>query len=474
MAVDGPAAVPAADDEFFVKPKAGGPTLSLPQGFAAPGAKVWVKGTRFGPNEAVAITLLGKVVGQNTSNANGFLPATKVTVPATAGFGPTALVATGATSGTAAAVGVDVTNDWSQLGAGPGHTGFEANDPVIQNTVDPGQQILLDPAWHFSAGAALTSPTVVHQVAYVGDQHGTVHALRARDGTELWTWSAPTGVAITGAPAVDAAAGLAFVGAANGTLYAVFTSGPSAGKLAWSAQIGTGNVQSPAFNGTTVYAASASGEVADLSASTGSSVWSVPVTGGGSAAPALDTAGKVLVVPTTGGITALGTATGTSLWSFALPGPTSPMLAAGTVYVGSSNDHVYAVSESTGQQIWSRATGGAIQGSGALSETVHGSVTGLYIGSADGYLYFLSPATGAVLHRVNLGASASGLAFAGNIILAAAGGLAEGVRTFPELTWYYGPGDGTLLPPAVVNGTFFVAGQQGTLWAFTPYGAPPQ
>jgi outer membrane protein assembly factor BamB len=384
------------------------------------------------------------------------------------------VVATGATSGAAAAAGIDVTNNWPQPGGGPGHTGFEANDPVIQNTVDPGQSILLDPAWRFSAGAALTSPTVADQVVYAGDQQGILHALRARDGTQLWTWSTPTGAAITGAPAVDAATGLAFVGAADGTLYAVVTSGPSAGTLAWSALVGAGNVQSPAFGGTTVYAATASGEVAALSESTGSSLWSVPVTGGGSAAPALDTAGQVLVVPTTSGITALGTATGAPLWSFAVPGPTSPMLAAGVVYVGSSNDDMYAVSESTGQQIWSRATGGAIQDSGALSETAHGSVTGLYISSADGYLYFLSPSTGAVLHRVTLGAGANGLAFAGNIILAAATGLMEGVRTFPELVWSYGLDDGTMLPPAVVNGTFFAAGQQGTLWAFTPYGAPPQ
>jgi outer membrane protein assembly factor BamB len=474
VAVDGPAAVPAADDEFVVRPAAGGPTLSLRQGFAAPGARVSVSGTRFGPNEPVAITLLGTVVGQTTSNANGFVPATKVTVPATTGFGPTALVATGATSGKAAAVPVDVTNNWPQLGGGAAHSGFEANDPVIQNTVDPGQNILLDPAWHFSAGAALTPPAVVDQVVYVGDQQGTLHALRARDGTQLWTWSTPTGAAITGAPAVDAATGLAFVGAADGTLYAVVASGPSAGTLAWSAQVGRGSVQSPIFNKTTVYAASASGEVAALSKSTGSSVWSVPVTGGGYAAPALDSARQVLVVPTASGITALGTATGNSLWSFSLPGPTSPMLAAGVVYVGSSNDDMYAVSESTGQRIWSRATGGAIQDSGALSETPQGSVAGLYIGSADGYLYFLNPSTGAVLHRVNLGAGASGLAFAGNIILAAATGLVEGVRTFPELVWSYALGDGNLLPPAVVNGTFFVSGQQGTLWAFTPYGAPPQ
>jgi outer membrane protein assembly factor BamB len=474
VAVDGPAAVPAADDEFFVGPAAGGPTFSLPRGYAAPGGKVWVKGTGFGPNEAVTITMLGKVVRQATSNASGSVPAINVTVPATAGFGPTALVATGTTSGKAAAAGIDVTNSWPQLGGGPARTGFEANDQVIQNTVDPGQSILLDPAWHFSAGAALTSPTVVHQVVYVGDQHGTLHALQARDGTQLWTWSTPTGAAITGAPAVDAATGLAFVGAADGTLYAVFTSGPSAGTIAWSAQVGGGSVQSPAFDATAVYAASTGGEVAALSKTTGSSVWSVPVSGGGYAAPALDTATQVLVVPTSSGITALSTATGTSLWSFALPGPASPMLAAGVVYVGSSNDDVYAVSESTGQQIWSTATGGAIQDSGALSEGAHGSVTGLYIGSADGNLYFLNPSTGAVLHRVNLGASASGLAFAGNIVLAATTGLAEGVRTFPEHVWSYDPGDGNLLPPAVVNGTVFVAGQQGTLWALTPYGGPPQ
>jgi outer membrane protein assembly factor BamB len=473
MAVDGPAAVPAADQEFFVKPATGGPTLSLSQGFAAPGGKVSVSGTKFGPNEPVAITLLGKVIGSVTSGANGLVPATKVTVPATAGFGPTALVATGATSGAAAAAGIDITNNWPQLGGGPAHTGFEANDPIIKNTVDPGQQILLDPAWHFSAGSALTSPTVVNRVIYVGDQQGALHALRAHDGTQMWTWSTPTGAAITGTPAVDAATGLAFAGAADGTLYAVFTSGPSAGRLAWSAPVGAGQVQSPVFGGGAVYAASASGEVVALSKSTGSSVWSATVPGGGSAAPALDSAGQVLVVPTTSGITALGTASGKRLWSFALPGPTSPMLAAGAVYVGSSNDHVYAVSESTGQQIWSRATGGAIQDSGALSKGANGSVTGLYVGSADGYLYFLSPSTGAVLHRVNLGTDASGLAFAGNIVLAAAGGLAEGVRTFPELVWSYDMGDGNVLPPAVVNGTFFASGQQGTLWAFTPYGAPP-
>src|SRR5262249_9772408 len=155
--------------------------------------------------------LLGTVVGQATAGADGSLPATKVTLPATAGFGPTALVATGAISGASAAAGIDVTNSWSQLGGRPGRRGFWANDPIITNMVDPGQDIFLTPAWHLSIATGLTPPTVVDQVVYVGDRKGILHAVQARDGTQLWAWHTPNGAAIIGAFAVDAAAGLAFV-----------------------------------------------------------------------------------------------------------------------------------------------------------------------------------------------------------------------------------------------------------------------
>jgi len=473
VSVDGPSARPADDDEFFVSPAAGGPTLGVSPGFAAPAGTVSVSGTGFGPGETVNISLLGTVLGQATTGADGSLPATQVTLPAIAGFGPTALVATGATSGASAAAGVDVTNSWPQLGGGPARTGFEPNDPVVTDTISPGNAIVLDPAWHFAAGSPLTPPTVVDQVVYVGDRAGVLHALQTRDATELWTWHTPNGAAITGAPAVDAAAGLAFVGTAKGTLYAVFTSGPSAGTLAWSSGLGGGTVQSPVFDGTNVYAASTSGKVVKLAESTGTGVWSATVAGV-TIAPSLDPAGGILAVPTSSGVTALRTADGTSPWSFAAPGATSPMFAAGTMYVGSSNDNFYAVSESTGQQSWSQTTGGAIQDSGALSLSSTGSVTGLFVGSADGRLYFLNPSTGAVQLHTSLGGSAHGLAMAGNMIFAAPTGMMEGVRTFGELVFAYGTKDGLLRPPAVVNGTCFVAGQNGTLWALTPYGEPPQ
>jgi outer membrane protein assembly factor BamB len=475
VSVNGPGTVPAADDEFFASPAPNGPTLSLSRGFAAAGGPVSVGGTGFGPSEKITVTLDNTVVGHATSLADGALPAFNVTVPGTTDFGPAALVATGATSNKAAAAGIFVTNTWAQLGGGPGHVGNEANDLVIQDTVDPGQDVLLYPGWHFSAGAALTSPAVADQVVYVGDQSGTLHAVQVDDGTQLWNWHTPDGAAITGSAAVDPAADLVFVGAADGTLYAISTSGASAGTLSWSAPIGTGDVQSPVLAGTDVYAASASGQVAALSETSGSSVWSATVAAV-SGAPGLGSSGHTLVVPTNTSVTALNASTGASLWSFPVAAPTSPLVDAGVVYIGSSDHHVYAVSAANGQQIWSFTAGGAIQDTGALISNVktHG-VTRLYIGSADDLLYSLNAATGKKLAAYPLGARVTGVAIAGNAILVTtSSGLVECVRTFGSIVWDYAT-DGTLLtPPALVDGTFFAAGLGGTLSAFTPYGAPPQ
>ena len=64
VSADGPSARPAADDEFFVSPAAGEPTLSLSPGFAAPAATVSVSGSGFSPGETVTISLLGTVLAR--------------------------------------------------------------------------------------------------------------------------------------------------------------------------------------------------------------------------------------------------------------------------------------------------------------------------------------------------------------------------------------------------------------------------
>lgn len=323
VSVSGPASVPAAEDEFFVRPEPSGPNLNLSQDFSAPGGTVSVWGAGFGPSEKITVALARTVVGHATSRADGSMPPYKVTIPA-GEFGPTALVATGAASNESAAASIFITNGWPQLGDGPGHAGFEANDPVISKTVDPGQNVLLYPAWHLSAGAALTSPAVADQVVYVGDQGGTLHAVQAYDGSQLWSWHTPDGTAITGSPSVDPVGHLVFVGAADGKLYAV----SSSGKLSWSATIGSGDVESPLLAGNHVYAASTGGRVACLSKAAGSKVWSTTIAGI-SAAPAFGSSRLVIVIPTKRNLTELRASSGASLWRYRVTRPTSPLVKAG-------------------------------------------------------------------------------------------------------------------------------------------------
>jgi len=59
----------------------------------------------------------------------------------------------------------------------------------------------------------------------------------------------------------------------------------------------------------------------------------------------------------------------------------SPAVAGGAVYVGDSNDNLYAVSIATGKKLWSFTTGGGVFSSPAVSDGV------VYVGSFDDNLY---------------------------------------------------------------------------------------
>jgi outer membrane protein assembly factor BamB len=476
VSTSGPSAAPAAVDDFYVDPVSGGPTLQGPV-FAGPGTTQYVHGSGYSAGESVSVSLLGTVLVTAKATSAGSFGPVKVTIPVTAGFGPTALVATGATSGKSASSSFDVANSWTDQGGGPAHTGFEANDPIPDLTISPGDNILLAGAWSASSGgSALTAPVVAKQVAYTGSQAGTLYAVRAHDGRTLWTWHTPDSAAITSAPAIDASANVAFVGAADGTLYAVHTAGSAAGTLAWSAPVGTGTVESPVLDGANVYAASTGGALSAFSESAGTKLWSVTTPNAVTAAPALDAAAKLLLVPTNGALVEYKTGTGASVWSFTAPGLATPVISGGSVYVGSSNGDEYAVSESAGTQTWSFATGAAVDDSAALNYSA-GAATQLWVGSSNGDIYELNPATGAKDQLVPTTSNVTGVAISGSMAFVTnAGGV---VRTFRignkvnSLIWTYQTQDGSLGAPAVVDGTVYVAGQKGNLWAYTPYGAPP-
>jgi outer membrane protein assembly factor BamB len=75
----------------------------------------------------------------------------------------------------------------------------------------------------------------------------------------------------------------------------------------------------------------------------------------------------------------------------------SPAVADGVVYVGSSGQNVYAINAGTGAWLWTTATGGAIDSSPTVANGV------VYIGSGDHDLYALNAATGAVVWSATTG-----------------------------------------------------------------------
>ncbi|MCP4901006.1 MAG: PQQ-like beta-propeller repeat protein [bacterium] len=75
----------------------------------------------------------------------------------------------------------------------------------------------------------------------------------------------------------------------------------------------------------------------------------------------------------------------------------SPVLQAGTVYVGSSNGNLYAVNATSGEEIWHFTTGDRIRS----TPTIHKDR--LYIGSWDHYLYALNVENGEQVWRFDTG-----------------------------------------------------------------------
>jgi outer membrane protein assembly factor BamB len=97
-----------------------------------------------------------------------------------------------------------------------------------------------------------------------------------------------------------------------------------------------------------------------------------------------------------GEVVALDARTGELRWRHRLgPTETSPLVANGLVYAGDWNGSVYALSATTGRQVWRFATGGQVKGAMALSGR------SLYVGSYDHHLYKLAARTGRLIWRAS-------------------------------------------------------------------------
>jgi outer membrane protein assembly factor BamB len=457
------------EEHFFVEPSSSAPVVSANGDFIAPGSALVVTGRGFRAGESVELSIPGSTLGRVTASSGGTVSA-DITVPTTAVLGPASILVEGLSSLKASSLPVYIANAWGQLGGDASRNGFEANDPIIDNAIDPAQNILLDLAWEFSTGAATaTAPAIVDDVAYVGDSAGDLYAVDVWNGKALWHWKTPTGKAITGAPAVDAAAGSVYVGAGDGDIYAVST----AGKLRWSANLG-GSLFSPIYDGTTVYAASSNGRVASYLATTGGRVWLATPAATFGTSPALDPSGGsvVLTVPTASGTDVIGlnVANGSKKFTTSIGGSVhaSPATSPGVLYVGSTDDDVYALSDQTGARSWSFTTGGPVQDTPALA------FGRLVVGSDNGTLYVLNEVDGHLIISTPVGIESRGVVADSSTELAVgSNGQTAGIRITGDDVWGYSTGQSFLARPAVANGAFYASSTSGDVFAWTPQGLPP-
>jgi len=456
-----------AQSTFTVMPNQTLPQLVTSAQLAPPGGSFTVSGSAFGPDETVDFTLQNHKAGSAVTDGNGNFPATTINVPTSDGFGPSTLVATGQTSKLTSSAPIDITNVWADASYGATRTSFEPNDTVFARTLQTTNHGYLALAWLYPATAPVdASPAVVAGVAYVADDAGTVTALNTASGAPLWSYTTPSGAPIHGSPAVDG--NYLFFGSDDGVLYSLDAS--------TGAPLGTttldGIPTAPAVAGGSVFVATDNGTVFDVSEANGTIVWQSNVGAAIHSAPSVDLAANVVAVgDDSGHVTELSAIDGSTLLTQTTGAAvTTPVaIAGGDIFVGSTDGSYYAFNEMTGSPVVTYALGSPIH---ALE--IAGSKA--YLGDDAGALTLVGATTGTLTYSISFGTNpivgvsgASGVPFAEM----ANGEIGVIKDSPPHIVYTYQTGSGLTTAPALVDGAAFVAAEDTTVLAFTPFGNAP-
>lgn len=189
----------------------------------------------------------------------------------------------------------------------------------------------------------------------------------------------------------------------------------------------------------------------------------------------------VVYITANGEVAAIKASSGVVLWTASIGALSSPALAKGVLYVGSGDDNLYALNESTGATLWTVTTGAAVESSPAVGA---GQV---FVGSDDGFLYAVSP-SGVTNWSMDIAASvysSPAVYGSGSNTFVYSGSdsgnfwcfLSNGVTN-----WFGGPGGEIYSSPAVANGVVYYGTTDsrlcaldslrgGPLWTATTGGA---
>ncbi len=229
--------------------------------------------------------------------------------------------------------------------------------------------------WKFHTnGRVISSPAIANGLAYVGSADGNLYAVDLESGTQKWKF--PTKVRVVSSPAVSG--GIVYFGSYDGTFYAVDA---ASGQLKWKFQTGGERRFAAKHIHGVQPAAETMPDPFDFYLSS-PAVWN----------------GAVYFGSGDGNVYALDAASGARKWNFHTSDVVhaSPAIADGTVFIGSWDSFFYALDATTGKEKWRFKTGEdheiynqvGIQSSAAVVDGV------VYFGCRDSNFYAVDAATG--------------------------------------------------------------------------------
>jgi len=288
--------------------------------------------------------------------------------------------------------------------------------------------------WTFHARSLVEfPPAVAYGRLFFANNAGVLYAISAKTGKRAWRYDAKRCQAMS--PAVG-----------FNTVYATFLNAPpcnargtprgevvalwaGSGKVRWRRAIAASE-SSPLLRGNTVYVGDWNGDVTAFSAKTGRRRWLFHA--GGSVKGALAyAAGRVYFGAYDSHVYALDAATGKLLWKaasqprFGHSGTfyATPAVAYDRVYIGSTDGKLYSFGATSGKLRWSHSTGGYVYASAAVWRRR------VYVGSYDGSFYCFDAATGDVVWTFHADGPISGSAtvLAGRVYFSTLSGRTYGL-----------------------------------------------
>ena len=300
--------------------------------------------------------------------------------------------------------------DWPLFGRVPERTHYL---PDEGRDLDPP----LREAWSINTHALIEfPPAVANGVAYVVNKYGNARAVRLRDRKTLWERVVERRLS---GPPTDVTApvyhrGRVYLAYLDGDLVAVDA---ATGKQDWKRNLHAHLESSPLAVGGTLYLGNDKTDLVALRASDGALRWRLNTPGAIKASPSYHD-GRVYVADYQAAMFCVDAGSGELLWRtntskvppFGDGGfYSSPAVAFGRVYAARDDGTVYAFDEKTGKVNWFFQTHNFVYGSPAVAE-VPGTPPSVYIGSYDEHLYALDALNGKQRWRYDVGGPVPGTA----------------------------------------------------------------